>query len=202
MAAIKIRSGKDSITIWLKQTQAELDKVPRSVAAGINRAAQAGYTAAVREIKKDLGGSAQESIRKGLRLNKAFVSKTGIYEQLQATIEARSLKEDRIPIYDLSPKPRTESKRRPKGPGVSWGPTLKLIPGSFIRKMKSGHVGVFSRIGVFGRRGNLKLEKIAEDRGPSVAVVFGRRKIMTAVKKVISERINIEVQRAIEFFGK
>jgi len=47
-----------------------------------------------------------------------------------------------------------------------------LIQGAFLATMKSGHRGVFERTGEFGRRGNPKLEKIAERFGPKISNAF------------------------------
>jgi hypothetical protein len=39
---------------------------------------------------------------------------------------------------------------------------FKLLPSAFMRRLSTGHLGVFQRTGTFGRRGNPKLERIRE----------------------------------------
>jgi len=167
-------------------------KTPGAVATAINRTALAGNTAAVRAIQHDLGASSQKSIRRNLALTRATAEKP------EAKIFARSMKNDRIPIYELRPQPRTVTRRRPAG-GVRYGPTQKLLPASFIAKMTSGKMGVFHRTGDFGRRGKSYLEKIGQLFGPSVALVLGRKRVYSQVQKVIAEKLPGELKRALQF---
>ena len=208
---ITIRIGKDTVTPWLQQAQAEL-KNPRALAAGINRTMQSAQTLAVRQIQADVGAGAQKTIRRNISLKKASGEKT------HAELIAVSAKKERIPIYDMKPRPRTVTRRRPPG-GVSYGPTSKLIPGSFIAQMRSGHVGVFKRIGtrrivddrrylhtqagVLQRTSRaLQADQITELFGPSVALVFSRKKITDQIKNLITEKIPAEVARAFKFLTK
>jgi hypothetical protein len=184
-------------------------RYPRSAAAGINRAAQGAYTLAVREIQADIGASSQKTIRRNLSLTKA----TG--EKPQARLTGFSSKKDRIPIYEMKPKPQSVTKRRPAG-GVKYGAQAKLIPSSFIAKMESGHTGVFKRIGKFsvpsrgryagkiyasGRHAGLPVvrENIKELFGPSVALVFKRKKITDKIRAYLREKVPQEIARAFKF---
>jgi hypothetical protein len=188
--SISVKHDADKAMRQLREQLAR--RSPRALASGINRTANAGRTAAVRAIQADVGASAQKSIRANVTV------KTASPEKLDAAIIARSTKRDRIPIIEISPRPRRVTKRRPAG-GVSYGPKPKLLPGSFIAAMASGHVGVFKRIGEFGRRGNPKLEKIAELFGPSVALVLARKRVFSQVQAVIRERLPKEIQAAFRF---
>src|SRR5689334_21382711 len=82
-------------------------RFPRAAAAGINRAAQGTYTLSVRLIQQDLGASSQKAIRSNLYLKPATADKP------RAELKARSTKRERIPIFQLNPRPKTFSRRRP-----------------------------------------------------------------------------------------
>ena len=140
-----------------------LRRSPRAAAAGINRTAQAARTAAIRAIQLDVGTSSQKTIRRHVYVSRATP------QRLTAKLQARSTKKHRIPIFEIRPRPRTVTGRRPAG-GVKYGPRQKLLAGSFIARMKSGHVGVFKRLGQ-------RRTPIAELFGPSVALVLARRRV-------------------------
>lgn len=73
-----------------------------------------------------------------------------------------------IPLYLYSARPRKPRRKgqRPPRQGVSAQPSTsggrKVYPGTFIAKMKSGHIGVFSRMG----EGRFPVE---EETGPGLA---------------------------------
>ena len=117
-----------------------LKRYPKAAAAGINRAARGTFTLSVRLIQQDLGASTQKAIRSNLYLKAATADRP------RAELAARSAKKDRIPIFQLNPRPKTVTRRQPVG-GVRYGKRNTLIPGSFIGRMKSGHIGVVKRLG-------------------------------------------------------
>ena len=183
--ALTITVKGDSQKAVRKLKDQILHRSPRAAAAGINRTAQAARTEAIRAVQVDAGTSSQKSIRRNIRVTKA----THVTEHLTAKVEARSTKQHRIPIFEMGPKPRAVTRRRPAG-GVRYGPRQKLLAGSFIARMKSG--GVFKRLGQ-GRT------PIAELFGPSVALVLARKRVYEKVRKVIAERLPREIQRAFRF---
>lgn len=168
-----------------RKLRARVDKFPRAAAAGINRSARGAYTLAVREIQADTEAGAQKAIRKNLTLKLATADKP------EARLTAFSSKKDRIPIIELRPSPRGLTKRRPIG-GVRYGRARKLLPSAFIARLKSGHVGVFKRVG------KPRLP-IVELQGPSVALVFSRKKITDKVKAFLRESVPKEISRALKF---
>lgn len=185
-AVLKISADPTQATRQLQRKI--LGRGPRAVAAGINRAAASAMTLSVREIQSDVGASSQKTIRRNLYLNKA----TG--EKPTASLVARSTKKDRIPIYELKPSPRTVTKRRPAG-GVSYGPGRKLLKGSFIARMPSGHIGVFKRAG----RERIPIQELF---GPSVALVFSHKKVRDKIVAFIRSKVPEEISRALKFaFG-
>jgi hypothetical protein len=189
--ADSIKVTTDTAALARKLDQ-KVKRYPGFAAAGINKAAAGALTLAVREIQADIGASSQKTIRKNVTLTKATGAKP------QARLTAFSSKRDRIPIFEMKPKPKTVTKRRPEG-GVRYGVASKLLPGSFIARVASGHIGVFKRTGKFGRRGNPKLETIQELFGPSVALVFSRKKITGKITAFLREKVPQEVERAFRF---
>jgi len=204
---VTVKTDLNALNRKLRQYVA---RYPRAASAGINKAAAGAYTLAVREVQADIGASAQKTIKKNLKLYKAAP------ERPEARIFGFSSKKERIPIYEMKPKPRTVPKRRPKAPGVRYGPDSKLILGSFLQKMESGHIGVFKRTGNFttptrGRyagaiylRGQFEglpviREQIAELFGPSIALVFSRKKITDKIRAYLKDKVPQEIARAFKF---
>jgi len=168
-----------------RKLQQSVKRYPRAAAAGINRAAQGGYTLSVREIQKDIGATAQKTIRGNLTVSRATAQKP------EAKIVGFSSKKDRVPIYEMRPKPKSVTKRRPAG-GVRYGNEGRLIPGSFIAALKSGHVGVFKRVGA----GRLPIRELF---GPSVALVFSRKRIISKLTDYLKTKVPEEIKRAFKF---
>jgi hypothetical protein len=185
--ALTLKVSTDQAGLERKLEEKILKRAPRAAAAGINRAAQGAFTLSVREIQKDIGATAQKSIRRNLSLSKASAAKP------EARLTALSSKKERVPIYEIAPKPRSVTRRRPPG-GVTYGPQSKLIPGSFIARMQSGHIGVFQRI-------RDKRLPVRELFGPSVALVFSRRKIRSKIQEFLKEKVPQEIARALKFAG-
>lgn len=183
--AMGIKVSTDTAKLSRQLEDRLLKRGPRAAVAGINRVARGAFTLSVREIQADIGASSQKSIRRNLTVKSANVT------QQEALITASSSKNQRIPIYEINPRPRNVTKRRPSG-GVRYGPRNKLIPGSFIAKLQSGRIGVFTRVDA----ARLPIE---EKFGPSVALVFSRKIILDKVKAYVSERLPGEIARAFKF---
>jgi hypothetical protein len=184
--AIAIKVSTDTAALGRKLDQS-VKRYPRAAAAGINRAAQGAFTLSVRAIQADVGAGAQKTIRRNLSLQKATAEKP------EARLIAFSSSKDRIPIYEMNPRPKTVTRRRPPG-GVRYGKQGILIPGSFIAvmKLKSGHVGVFRRL-------TAKRFPIVELKGPSVALVFSRKKIQEQISEYLRTKVPEEIARAFKF---
>lgn len=182
--AVAVKVSTDHAALSRKLNQS-VKRYPRAAAAGINKAAAGAFTLSVREIQADVGASSQKTIRKNLTLQKA----TG--EKPEARLVAFSSKKDRIPIIEMKPTPRTVTRRRP-AIGVRYGAQRKVIPGSFIARLRSGHVGVF-------RRTSSARLPIVELFGPSVALVFSRKKIVDKVSVYLRAKVPEEIARAFKF---
>jgi len=182
--ASSLRVTTDTAALARKLDQ-KVKRYPSSAAAGINKAAQGAFTLAVREVQADIGASSQKTIRRNITLKRA----TGANPQ--ARLVAFSSKKDRIPIYEMKPKPKSVTRRRPEG-GVRYGANSKLLPGSFIARVRSGHIGVFKRSG----KPRLPIQELF---GPSVALVFSRKKIKGKILDYLREKVPQEVARAFKF---
>jgi hypothetical protein len=168
-----------------RKLQQSVKRYPRAAAAGINKATAGALTLSVREIQKDVSASSQKTIRQNMTMQKATAEKP------EALLIARSAKTDRIPIIEMTPRPRSVTRRRPTG-GVRYGRDNRLIPGSFIARMRSGHIGVFKR----RDRARLPVEEL---HGPSVALVFSRATLLKKVTDYLREKVPQEIAKAFRF---
>lgn len=159
----------------------------KALVRSLNRTAAGAATAAVRAVSSNLR-STQKNVRR------AITTKDARPERLESQVIARS---KRIPIFDLRPSPSTPTAAKPKT-GVSYlaATGRRRIPGSFIARMKSGHIGVFKRVK------DAKRLPVAELFGPSIPLVFTRRDVQAAIKRVVSERLPRELKQNFAFFSR
>jgi hypothetical protein len=93
-------------------------------------------------------------------------------DRLRARLYANA---KRIPLIDFGAKGPEPSRGRGRGVTVKTGGSRKTIPDAFIATMRSGHRGVFQRVGEGGRRGPRPGHSqlpIRELFGPSIWQVF------------------------------
>lgn len=159
----------------------------KALVRSLNRTASGASTAAVRAVSANLRSN-QRTVRR------AITTRDARPDRLESQVIARG---KRIPIVDLRPSPSTPTANKPKV-GVSYlaSSGRRRIPGSFIARMKSGHVGVFKRVK------DAKRLPIAELFGPSIALVFTRRDVQAAIKRVVSERLPRELKQNFAFFSR
>lgn len=170
------RRGAD-FSAFIREVES-LKQFPRAAASALNRTADAVRSSAVKSISADIGVK-QKAVRDAVRIQKAR----------QGTLEARVVATGaRIPIIDLKAR---ETKK-----GITWAfrGARRLIPHSFIATMRSGHKGVFKR------RGRTRLS-IDELFGPSIPLVFSRKRILESLKQIASDRMLKELKSALKFFG-
>lgn len=159
----------------------------KALVTSLNRTAVGAATAAVRAVSSNLR-STQKNVRAAISTSDARP------ERLESRVIARS---KRIPLFDLRPSPSTPEAKKPRR-GVSYlsRSGRKRIAGSFIARMKSGHVGVFKRAK------DAKRLPIVELFGPSIALVFTRDDVQAAMRKVVTERLPRELKRNFLFFSR
>jgi hypothetical protein len=183
--------------------QAEVDaalreypkKATRALVRAMNRALTSGRTLMVQRIAADTG------LRSG-DIKKAFTQRDARAESLEARIGV-GLK--RIPLISFNA--RGQEPSRGKGRGVSY--RLKggsgRIANAFIATMRSGHRGVFVRVGNAARRGpapNRSQLPIRELFGPSLGHVFakyrpeGVARVREAFAKNFASEMSFEKSRA------
>lgn len=167
------------------QLEAQAERVIATAAArALNRAAVSTRAQAVREIRERYNIKAGAA-RAQMRIERASRSR------LTAAV-----------VVSGRPIPLIEFAARRVAAGVSVevrrGRRLTLR-GRFIATMKSGHVGVFERIGKFGRRGNPRLEKIGEKFTVGLPSMFTQRAVLSAIERVALQRFSVELARELRF---
>lgn len=151
--------------------------ITQATTTTLNRVAKSVQSLAVKLLAKDIGIK-QKDIRKYVALRKAN------WNNLYSSVEASG---KRIPIGKL--------KARQTKKGVTYrgqGGGRKKIPGSFIAKMSSGHVGAYKRKG----KGRTPLTEL---HGPSIPHVFIQEAINKALLQIAQERWNKEFPHQVNY---
>ena len=162
-------AGLQQFTADIGKLQQDLLSIGRSaplvMARAVNRAGTAGKTAMVKAVAADTGIQ-QKAITNEIRLSRASRSEPTF------SVEVRGRRIPLIAFQARGPEPS-----RGRGRGVSYRlPTGRgNAPSAFIATMRTGHRGVFKRIGSSSgkSRGAWSLNlPIVELRGPSLPHVF------------------------------
>lgn len=165
---------------WLRNVARDVKSdYQRAGARALNRTADGARSVAQKSIAADLAIK-QKAVGDALKIRRATPAK------LEAAVVATGR---RIPLSGFG------ARQTKKGVSYAIGPIRKLLASAFMAKMKSGHLGVFKR------RGKARL-KIDERYGPSIEHVFVKRKIMEAMRAVVEERLEREMQHQLEFYAK
>jgi hypothetical protein len=174
-------SGDEALEVDFKEKPQE---VSRALVRALNRGINAGRTFMVQNIAKDTGLKSGD-VREAMRMKEATLSNP------TATL-GTSLK--RIPLIKFGAK---QTRR-----GVSYNlGGRKVIPGSFLATMGSGHQGVFTRKPGPGRRGPRPMRSqlpIVELFGPSLGHVFAKFRAggLQRAQQVFVERFDSELKFA------
>lgn len=158
-------------------------RVSRATMRALNRTLTTGRAEMARRMAKDLGGMKVSDAKEAVLVTPAQLDR--LFVRLVASKKLR-------PVYDF--------RARQTAGGVTFagkGGVRQLIPGAFIAKMPTGHVGVFKRTGTFGRRGDPKLEKIKERYAVSIAHVFDQHR--AAVLEVMRQAFEKNLDHELEF---
>lgn len=142
--------------------------------SALNKVAKMGMTEARRRIQQEYGLSVK-GFKRTLTVTPAWKGKE------EAVILAKG---KGTPLIYFGANPSKPGGKRPKV-GVSAlvkrSEGRKRYPGTFVGRMKSGHIGVFKR------RGKERYP-IEQEYRVSVATAFGSKAIQAAVSKVIGEK--------------
>ena len=160
---------------------------PLAVTRALNRTIEQVETVAIRAIAQDTGLQ-QKTVRKALHKTLAT------FDNLTATFTIRGRP---LSLVALGARQTTTGvSYRVRGSQTS-------IPHAFLATMPSGHRGVFLRTGIFGRRNNPKLERIAERFGPSLGeVVQNQPAIIDAIAARATERFPPNLDHEISFLSR
>jgi hypothetical protein len=160
--------------------------------------------AAVRAINRAVEGARTDTVKK---VCEEYVIKPS---DVRKTIHIVRAKSDRLTAQVISegrPIPLIKFNVKPKKPpakgthvvdrktviaGVKFG-SAKEMPHSFITEMKSGHVGVFSRVN------NAPRLPIEQKYGPSVPQMVGSKDVINFIEKRARERLDKELRHQITY---
>ncbi|MBW1712587.1 MAG: phage tail protein [Deltaproteobacteria bacterium] len=161
-------------------------QAPKIMAAALNDTAKKTRT----EVRKAV--RTRYNVKAG-RLNKALSTVKAKPQSLEAKVVARSQVIGLIHFGARPSRPAAEGARRPKK-GVSFTVTRQagrsMIPGSFVARMKSGHLGVYVR------KGRARLP-IQEKFGPAVPSMVGHEDVISQVAPRIDAILEANVRRRL-----
>jgi hypothetical protein len=164
--------------------------VPKALSAAINRAAEGARTEAVKKVKEEYVITASR-VRETIHIFKANPA------NLTAAITSRG-RLRALSYFKTNPsKPLTRRITRQLIAHVkrTGGET---ISGAFIAKTRSGHVGVFNRVG------KARLP-VVQRYGPSVPQMMGEPRVSSHIeqesKRRLDDRIEHEISRILRGVG-
>ena len=138
------------------------DVIPLATSRALNKTAQAVQTVAIKAISADIGVK-QSVIRPTLRLDKAHRNR------LSARVNVIDVK--RFSLMMIDPR----AKQTAQGVSYRGQGGRRLIAHAFIATMKSGHRGIFKRLG----KARLPIREL---EGVSVYTVFLKPPIQAAMQ--------------------
>lgn len=166
----------------------EFERYPRRAQKAIVRALQRGGDAAdtlmSRSVAKDMGLKVAD-VKASLRRSRPSIERPEF--SLAASFR-------RIALSKFSPSPK-DPPSRGRGRGVSYrmgaGNPRSRITNAFIAKLRSGHVGVFVRLGK-------KRLPVRELHGPSLGKVFAKFRAEAQARglEVFGTTLDHELERA------
>lgn len=159
--------------------------VQKATARAINRAAESARTAASRAVRKDYFID-NKTVLNTIRIRRASVG------NFSASVESRG---KLIPLakWKAAPLAKPAMAQIKKAGASGWG------KGAFWATMKSGHEGIFGRLGK-------KRKPIQERMGPSVPQLLQEESIVEIIEnraaEVASQRLDHEINRILQGAGK
>lgn len=179
----------------LEHAEAVLRHIPggveKAIVAALNRSAEGARTAAVKKVRERYYVKAGD-VSKTIKIHKA--SPNNPFVIIRSTGSPMAL--SKFSITPTKPQPR---RKKPIAARVLKSSGKKIIPGAFVAKMDSGHIGVFFRVG----RSRLPIQ---QRYGPSVPQMLGHSSVVTHVEEMakerLEERLNHEIERLLRGIGK
>lgn len=176
----------------IRKLDATAKAVRRALPRALNKTATTARAESAREIKVAGYGLKVTVIRKAISINRATVARP------VAVLVARGAP---IPLIQY------QARQTRSGVTVSVLKGRKLVKGSFIATMPSGHKGVFRRVGRTHkrvRRGDKVVRHglpIKEIYGPAVPDAFINEKVQAAVQAAIRNRFPVVFRQELRFEG-
>lgn len=172
----------------LNRQMADIGKRMRGIVldshvSACNRVAVSVRAQAVREVRSVYPGFKASEARATMQIIRAT------REKPTAVVRVRG---SRTPLVAFS------ARQNKTGVSVHIR-TRKTVKGAFIATMKSGHRGVFTRSGRFGRRGNPKLERIKQLFSLSLPQALEQEQILSRLRPFAAERYKVELAREVKF---
>lgn len=162
----------------------------RAFYSALNRTTQMTRTESSRKIRTEYQVKAKD-------VNKDVIVRRGSVKNLNAELRWRS---GNIPLIRFRSSPSKVPERPPRVLKASVKRTgLKKIPGAFVAKMGSGHVGIFVRVG------KTRLP-IRELYGPAIPVMLNQPGVVDHLQEFAREkmeqRFDHEVNRQLGKVGE
>lgn len=163
--------------------------VPKAFSAALNRTAAGVKTEAARMVRQRYYVK-HGDVLKTIKVSKASASK------LELLLVSRG---PSIPLIRFRTTPGSPPTRQPKvlKAAVKKNGSKKPIPGAFVAKMGSGHIGVF-------RRAGKKRLPVDELYGPAIPVMLGEpgiaEHLQQEMERRMGQRLDHEVNRVLGRF--
>lgn len=166
-----------------------------------------------RALRKTIQGCRTDTVR--IIREQAFIKAAEVRKHL-GIIDARWVGDEvtaelipqskRFPLrnYRISPKKMASRPSDRPARGISAqilrGKGMKVIPGTFIPRLRSGHLGVFRRTPdarwIPEKRSTLAIKEMT---GPSVQFFFRREAVIDQLEEAAQERIETNVRREVDW---
>lgn len=156
------------------------------------------FTSAINRVGQGVKTEASRKIRETYRIRSSDVSKYGNIRVTRASPERMQLlltsRGRNIPLIRFATSPNKPPDKQPKvlKASVKREGGRKPIPGAFVARMRSGHVGVFERAGK-------SRTPIEEKYGPAVPVMLNNPEItqhlMDEAQRRMKVRLDHEMNR-------
>lgn len=163
--------------------------MPKAFSAAINRVSQGMRTEAVKKVRETYQVKAGD-VRKTIKITKASPAR------LEMLMVSRG---SSLPLIKFRTTPRNVPTRQPRvlKAQVKKSGGKKPIPGAFVAKMRSGHVGVFMR-------SSKKRLPVNELYGPAVPVMLNeegvQEHLQQEAQRRMADRLDHEMNRVLGRF--
>lgn len=167
------------------------DGVSKAITNAINRAVEGARADAVRKVRERYYIKARD-VRDAIRIEKAT------YKNQSAIIHAKG-SPVALSKFRITPsKPPAKRRKKPITARVVRGMGSQ-IPGAFVARMRTGHIGVFKRAG----KARLPIRQLY---GPSIPQMLGHESVTRYVEERaivrLEERLEHEIDRLLRGVGK